>query len=165
MIPRKGVINILKALVNVSFSYRLTIVGAGEEENVLRDFAEKYEINCFFKGFVSPYEISNYYAKNDVLIVSSLREAWGIVVAEGLASGLYTICSDRVGAKRMIRLGEEGEVYDCEREESLRESFENAFVSLREIRKGRNRRANVFMGRYSIAKMTKEFSEIVFSNL
>lgn len=50
-----------------------------------------------------PYDkLDEFYLASDVLILPSVQEAWGLVVNEALAFGLWAIVSDRVGAKELL---------------------------------------------------------------
>ncbi len=51
-----------------------------------------------FAGFKDWNELPGEYASADVLCVPSRYDGWGLVVPEGLASGLPVIATDRMGA-------------------------------------------------------------------
>ena len=51
-----------------------------------------------FTGFKDWDELPELYASADVLCVPSRYDGWGLVVPEGLASGLPVIATDRMGA-------------------------------------------------------------------
>ena len=74
------------------------MIGDGElresVEQTLRPVRERVE----FVGFRDWDELPFEYARADVLCVPSRYDGWGLVVPEGLASGLPVIATDRMGA-------------------------------------------------------------------
>ena len=101
LIARKGVDLLARAFVQLSSEVtdvRLRIVGDGELrhdlEQVLRPVRDRVE----FTGFKDWDELPEMYASADVLCVPSRYDGWGLVVPEGLASGLPVIATDRMGA-------------------------------------------------------------------
>jgi glycosyltransferase involved in cell wall biosynthesis len=73
---------------------KLNIVGFGLLEKSLKGIANT---NIFFHGAVPNSSLYKYYQQNDVFILPSLSEPWGLVVEEALNNGLPVIVSDRVG--------------------------------------------------------------------
>lgn len=72
----------------------LNIIGYGPMEAKLRKIAGE---NIIFHGPVDNLALTTYYRKNDVLILPSLSEPWGLVVEEALNNGLPVIVSEKVG--------------------------------------------------------------------
>lgn len=83
-------INIFKGFPELT----LTIIGYGPEEKSLMDLAAN---NTSFIGPVPNKELSKYYQQNDVFILPSISEPWGLVVEEALNNGIPVIVSDKVG--------------------------------------------------------------------
>ena len=101
LIHRKGIDLLAAAFVQLAREFsnvRLRIIGDGElRESVaesLRTVRERVE----FVGFRDWDELPAAYANADVLCVPSRYDGWGLVVPEGLASGLPVIATDRMGA-------------------------------------------------------------------
>lgn len=87
----------------------LNIVGAGPLEKDLKNRASK---NIIFHGVVHNKNISEYYRTNDVFILPSLIEPWGMVVEEALNNGLPAIVSEHVGcAEQIIQNGYNGIIF------------------------------------------------------
>lgn len=100
-IERKGVLDLLKVYERMKHcDVCLTLVGYGPQEEEMRAFALKHELPRleFAGATTSPEETARHFANADILVVPSHREVWGFVVNEGLASGLYVVASDAVGA-------------------------------------------------------------------
>jgi|LSQX01.3.fsa_nt_gb glycosyltransferase involved in cell wall biosynthesis len=78
---------------------RLNIIGFGPEEYVLKSIAKS---NVNFYGAIVNSELHKFYQQNDVFILPSLSETWGMVVEEALNNGLPIIVSDKVGCAEEI---------------------------------------------------------------
>jgi len=101
LIHRKGVDLLAAAFVEIAREFsnaELRIVGDGElresVEQTLRPVRERVE----FVGFKDWDLLPEAYASADVLCVPSRYDGWGLVVPEGLASGLPVIATDHTGA-------------------------------------------------------------------
>lgn len=116
LIERKNVSVVLQALrLLQDRQIGFLVVGAGPEEHTLRRLCQEYGVQeqVLFEGFRQQEELPWYYALADVLVLPSLREVWGLVVNEGLASGLYVLSSAAVGAAYdLIQPGWNGELFD-----------------------------------------------------
>lgn len=129
LIERKGVDLLAAAFVRLAHevpNVRLRIVGQGELREslarTLRTVSERVE----FAGFKDWSELPAEYAAADVLCVPSRYDGWGLVVPEGLASGLSVIGSDRMGAAlEFVESGRNGWLVSAGDEEAL-------FVAMRE---------------------------------
>ena len=101
LIHRKGVDLLAAAFVELAREFanaKLRVIGDGElresVEQTLRPVRERVE----FVGFRDWDQLPEEYASADVLCVPSRYDGWGLVVPEGLASGLPVIATDRMGA-------------------------------------------------------------------
>ncbi|MGL4393568.1 MAG: glycosyltransferase family 4 protein [Fusobacteriaceae bacterium] len=100
----------------------LNIVGFGPLEKQLKK--EVKEKNIFFHGAVNNEDLNKYYYENDVFILPSKKEPWGLVVEEALYNGLPVIISDKVGcAKEVINDNIHGIIYDVEKDEELEKAI------------------------------------------
>lgn len=101
LIQRKGLKETIIAFSKVkSRNWKLTILGSGPDEASLRKLvSDKHLENHFdFVGFKQKEEILHFFSDSDVLIMPSHREVWGLVLNEGLASGLFCLSSKYAGA-------------------------------------------------------------------
>jgi len=91
LVAAKGVDLILQALGLLPASYRLTIVGDGEEKLSLVALSEDLGLveRVEFVGEVSNPEV--YYGLSDVFLMSSLYEPFGQTILEASASGLPVV--------------------------------------------------------------------------
>jgi glycosyltransferase involved in cell wall biosynthesis len=85
--------------------YRLLIAGKGEEKyvSVLRN--KSADLTIDFPGFVS---LPEFFDTIDILLVPSWEEPFGLVVLEGMASGIPVIATASGGPLEIIRSGVNG---------------------------------------------------------
>ena len=101
LIARKGVDLLASAFVRLAreaADVRLRILGDGELRQSLEQKLQPVRDRVDFVGFKDWSELPREYAAADVLCVPSRYDGWGLVVPEGLASGLPVIATDRMGA-------------------------------------------------------------------
>ena len=96
---RKGQSIILKALAKQkSRNFELLVAGDGPDKIFLENLANELKIsqNIIFLGQVSTKKLISHYLNCDVLIhASPVHEPYGLVVLEGMASGLLVLASDK----------------------------------------------------------------------
>jgi glycosyltransferase involved in cell wall biosynthesis len=123
VIARKGVDLLAKAFVRLANEFdhvRLRIVGDGELRHSLAQTLGPVNDKVEFVGFKEWNELPSEYARADVLCVPSRYDGWGLVVPEGLASGLPVIATDRMGAAlEFLETGRNGWLIGAGDEEAL----------------------------------------------
>lgn len=108
----KGLHYLLEALPRIEGA-RLVLVGAGPLEAALREQARRLRIEerVTFSTAVPDAELPDYYARSDVFVLpaSEPSEAFGLVLAEALASGLPCVSTELgTGTSYVNRHGETG---------------------------------------------------------
>ena len=101
LIPRKGIDLLANAFVRLlreGHNARLRIIGDGSLRSSLGKTVAPFESAVEFVGFVDWSDLASQYANSHILCVPSRYDGWGMVVPEGLASGLPVIATDRTGA-------------------------------------------------------------------
>jgi glycosyltransferase involved in cell wall biosynthesis len=101
LIERKGVDLMARAFVQLAVEVpdvRLVIAGDGALRESLAQVLRPVSDRVEFTGFKNWSELPELYASADVLCVPSRYDGWGLVVPEGLASGLPVIATERMGA-------------------------------------------------------------------
>ncbi len=99
LVSDKGVDTLLHALLQLkrwSLTPRLTIIGSGQEERVLRHLARNLGVDdqVHFTGAKQPEQIAQVLNAHQVLVVPSrMPEPFGIVVLEAIASGCVIVAS------------------------------------------------------------------------
>ncbi|HKR21936.1 MAG TPA: glycosyltransferase family 4 protein [Pyrinomonadaceae bacterium] len=112
LIARKGIDLLARAFVRLAGEFpdvRLRIAGDGELRQSVAQAVGPVKDRVEFTGFKDWEELPELYASADVLCVPSRYDGWGLVVPEGLASGMPVIATDRMGAAlEFIQTGENG---------------------------------------------------------
>ena len=89
--------------------HKLTIIGDGEEKENLKSIANE---NIKFMASIDNYKLQHEFNVNDVFILPSISEPWGLVVEEALYFGLPVIVSERCGASELVSHGGNGYIID-----------------------------------------------------
>lgn len=130
LIPRKGVDLLANAFVRLAAevsSVRLRIVGDGELRQALAQMLHPVSERVEFAGFKDWPELPREYARADVLCVPSRYDGWGLVVPEGLASGLPVIATDRMGAAlEFLESGQNGWLVSASDEDAIFQAMRQA---------------------------------------
>lgn len=130
LIHRKGVDLLAAAFVELAREFsnvRLKMIGDGElresVEQTLRPVRERVE----FVGFREWDQLPEAYAGADALCVPSRYDGWGLVVPEGLVSGLPVIATDRMGAAlEFVETGRNGWLISAGDQKALVEAMREA---------------------------------------
>lgn len=100
----------------------LNIVGFGYQEEDLKEMAGN---NIKFLGSINNKELPSVYQSNDVFVLPSKIEPWGLVVEEALNNGLPILLSNRIGcAEEILIEGINGFCFEYDSEESLMSAIE-----------------------------------------
>lgn len=113
-IARKGVDILLKALKPLSgLDWFLTIIGEGPLKTGWARLAEKSGLSSKvnFLPAMKHSDAMHILAKSDLLVLPSRFDGWGAVVNEALMLGVPVICSDRCGAKDLLKEEWRGTVF------------------------------------------------------
>lgn len=123
LIERKGVDLLAQAFVRLAREFEhvsLRIVGEGRLRESLARVLGPVSERVEFAGFKDWSDLPSEYANADVLCVPSRYDGWGLVVPEGLASGLPVIATERTGAAlEFVEDGRNGWLIRAGDEESL----------------------------------------------
>ena len=123
LIERKGVDLLAAAFVRLAQEVpqvRLKIVGEGELRDSLARTLQTVSERVELIGFKDWSELPSEYAAADVLCVPSRYDGWGLVVPEGLASGLPVIGTNRMGAAlEFVESGRNGWLVSAGDQEAL----------------------------------------------
>jgi len=164
LIERKNVKRVLEALVRLRDpDLGIFIVGSGPQESELREFCRGFEMhNVYFEGFKQQSELPRYYSMADILVLPSIKEVWGLVVNEALATGLYVLCSNRAGAAYdLIKEGWNGRVFDPYNVDQLAELIHATKLQIEEIRARREAISEHACREFSIERSAKAFLDAI----
>jgi UDP-glucose:(heptosyl)LPS alpha-1,3-glucosyltransferase len=153
---RKGLDQLIPSLPE---SARLVVVGKGEHLSHYHQLVKRagLEANVVFKGLVD--NVCDYYAKADVFVLPSLREAFGMAVLEAMACGLPVVVSSTTGVADLIDDGHNGFVFKSARELTsiLRRLFD------RELRQRIGANARQTAMRHTWDKAADEYESIYWN--
>jgi glycosyltransferase involved in cell wall biosynthesis len=121
----KNLDNLISIFNNLD-GYFLTIVGSGKEEKELKKIANK---NINFINSVKNTEIYKIFNKNDIFILPSLIEPWGLVVEEALYFNTPVIISKNCGARDLIENDVNGYLIDPLDVSSITKAIMNIDIS------------------------------------
>ena len=113
--PEKEVHRLIRAFAAIQKSFPdtiLALVGDGPERANLESLALAAGVGgkTIFVGRKEDNELCAWYRVGSVFALPSSSEPFGAVVNEALLSGMPVVCSDRAGAKGLIREGETGAI-------------------------------------------------------
>lgn len=115
-------IEMIVDLFNSLKEYKLTIIGTGPLEEILKNKANE---NIAFKGQIVNRDLNKYFESNDVLMLTSTAEPWGLVIEEALFFGIPVIVSSNCGARVLINEGINGYIIDLNNARSMRDIILN----------------------------------------
>lgn len=98
------------------------IIGDGDEREMLEEKAHEvhsHSVTTFY-GCQHMEDVCQIMQQYDVLVLPSLYDGWGAVVNEALILGLYVVCSDRCGAKFLLKDAQQGMVFRTHSPASLK---------------------------------------------
>jgi glycosyltransferase involved in cell wall biosynthesis len=104
------------------------VAGGGDDLDRLRDEASRRGLGqrVFLTGPVARQELSQLYRLADVFVMPSLKEGFGIVFLEAMATGIPVVAAAAGGAPDALRDGELGWLADPASAESLATCLEAA---------------------------------------
>lgn len=104
---KKGLELLFEALINLSFSWQLTIAGSGEENYVesLKAKAESLKLTqqIIWLGHVNNENKFQLIAHHDLLVLTSYNENFANVVIESLSVGTAVLLSNQVGLANYVQ--------------------------------------------------------------
>lgn len=123
LLQRKRIDWQIKAFSNSN--EKLIIVGTGDDKDRLEALARKYNANVEFKGEISNGELKELYARCKAFIFTGIREEFGLVIIDALASGKPVLCVNEGGPLEYLN-AQNSILFDSI--EELREIIDNTDV-------------------------------------
>ena len=117
--PEKNLFALIEAFNDLP-NLTLNIVGFGPLEDKIKTYISK---NINYLGAVNNKQLPEIYKNNDVFILPSLSEVWGLVIEEALNNGLPVIASNYVGCGEEIINDHNGIIFSLEVENDLKNSI------------------------------------------
>lgn len=165
--PEKNISRLLDAFsqyVDSGGGWRLVVAGDGALNESLRNQARTQidSGSVVFAGHKTLGELPMLYAHADCFVLPSIREPWGLVVNEAMASGLPIIVSSRCGcADDLLEEGSNGFVIDPTSASSIASALLR-MASLTDADRARmGRRSQAIVADYSPERWSHEVRQIV----
>jgi len=102
--------------------YTLTIIGSGKQEEQLKKFADKNEVDANFLGNIPNHELPKILNQHEIFILPSLYENMPKTLLEAMACGLPVIGTNVKGVNEVITHGKNGILCDTN-SNSIREAI------------------------------------------
>ncbi|WP_428653555.1 glycosyltransferase family 4 protein [Runella sp.] len=122
LIPPKNLVMLLEAFAEISKEnedWGLVLLGEGEQKSKLQQLAQNIK-NVRFEAGVPWYEVAEYLALANVLVLPSESEPWGLVVNEAMICGLPVLVSEPSGCvEDLVRVGQNGFTFDPRQKQDL----------------------------------------------
>lgn len=131
--------NIVQAGILLNKEINISYIGAGNKEVEIKSLIKNHkQIHTTFYGFQNQTKIPELLSTQDVLILPSIYDGWGAVVNEALQAGLYVICSDKCGAKELLKDPRCGKVFQSKNIKDLASLMKYCIDNIETIRKDRS---------------------------
>lgn len=106
-------IDLLLTFFEKNQNLHLNIVGSIEDQKYLNIISTKKNIT--YHGYKNRHELKQIYSVNDVFVLASKIEPWGLVIEEALYHGLPILVSTKVGCNEdLVKDYNTGEVFSCD---------------------------------------------------
>jgi glycosyltransferase involved in cell wall biosynthesis len=98
LVPEKNLSALVRAVQTPEFreEVRLTIVGGGPEQAQLQQLITNANVSLL--GARPWNSLGDLFRRSDVVVLSSVREAWGLTVVEALGMGVPVLATPEAGA-------------------------------------------------------------------
>lgn len=165
LIPRKSFDTSLRAIKKakkIIGNLKYVIVGDGpEREKILKTVRELgLEDTVILTSRVPDTELPDYYAISDVFLMTSLHEAFGIVLLEAMASGMPVVVSDIGGMKDIVANGRNGYLCPVDDVTAFAERIEFLLTNQTENKKQGDFGKELVSKNYTYKKITDRYEEI-----
>ncbi len=112
----KGICRFVEEMINTGKkNFKLDIYGSGHDEEKLKQMITEngFANQVSFTRFIKYNELLTKYVLYDwVVLPSTQKDGWGVIISEGLLNGLKGICSSICGVSMVIKEGMNGVVFD-----------------------------------------------------
>ncbi len=136
----------------------LLIVGDGPESEKLHAMAGS---TIQFKGYLEGEDKFREYLSADVFVLPTIRDPWALVINEAMYYGLPIICSNRAGARDVVK--DNGFVIDPFDEEDLYKAIK-ALAGNRELCEKMGRRSRQIVQDYTISFTAKQMAGLLVTD-
>lgn len=133
--------SIAQAGILLNKKMNISYIGGGDKELEIKSILKSSkQVQATFHGFQDSTKIPELLSSQDILILPSIYDGWGAVVNEALQAGLYVICSDKCGAKELLKNSQCGKVFHSENIKELASLMKYCIDNIDTIRKNKSLR-------------------------
>ena len=131
LVKKNGVDDLIKAGQYLNFSFKILIIGIGEQRKELDDLTRKLKMEdkVIFLGYVDYGNLSKYYSLADVFIRASRSEGFGNVFLESLACGTPIIGTETGGIVDFLENKKNGLFCKMNNPEDIAKQIKKCFSS------------------------------------
>lgn len=144
----------VKFLEKEGYNVSLTVVGKVEDRDEFEKIREKD--NTVYFSERPKEQLINLYRENDIFVMPSFKETFGLVYAEAMSQGLPVIYSKGEGFDGQFLEGEVGFHMDANSPKELCEKVKEILVSYNEI----STRTIKLVNKFSWKKITEKYVEL-----
>lgn len=163
LIYRKGLDLLIEALPLVKHQFKLTIVGNGwEKEALVKRLAElSLSDKVVFKDFLEGEALLSEYKNNDIFVLPTREDCFGLVINEAMAQSMPVISSKYAdGAYDLIDNSKNGYIVDPYNKEELAEAI-NKLVGNKALVKEMGEQSYVKIKDFSLKNTADRYIEAV----
>lgn len=128
----KNIDRIVVALLQTDINFQFNIVGTGPELDVLKTIIDR-DSRFIFHGHLEGEKLIEQYESNEIIVLPSTSEPWGLVINEAINFGLAVMLSNKVGC-RFELVNENGIIFDPYNAESFIEGLNYVIENLHAFR-------------------------------
>jgi len=148
---------------------RLIVVGAGDARADYVGYARRLGVDgrVIFAGYIGDRSLPSYYASSDLVVLpsTSMLEGFGLVAAEGMASGKATIVSSIAGISSFLRDGEDAVVLGDMNVQALADAISRLIGDVEERRligvRARETAESRFDWKMIAGRILKEYEQVL----
>lgn len=162
LIPRKNNLQLIRIMHDIlNENVKLIIIGAGPEENLLKQECSKRNLNnrITFTGHVGEVEKYKVLKMSDIFVSASKHEGFGLVFIEAMQNGLPVVCYNNGGQVEYLENEKTGFLITTGDTEQFKKSC-SALVKNPELRKKIGRFNLSVSKQYSAGRCASEYEDM-----
>ena len=161
MINRKGIPSLLNCITKINANEcKFTFVGTGPLVKNIKKIM-KLKKNVYYHNFKNKNELNKIYIKNNILILPSIYDGWGVVIIEAMSRGMAVISNNNVGASNeYIKHNINGRIFDVDN--NLENQINFYVNNIKKIKIHGERNRIIFKSNFCYSKnLVKKFNIIL----
>lgn len=142
--------------------FDLTLVGYGTQEEKLKKIVSSRKLDFVkIQGYVPREKLPKVYKTHDIFVLPSIREVWGFVVNEAMASGLPIIISNKIGCgSDLVKPDRNGYIFESSNALDLAKYLEKLILD-RKLREKMGEESLKIIQNYTYEEKVKKFNQFI----